>query len=257
MRTRRTACSSGLLTLLGILWAAGLAGCGDPAKGAATATTTAKGIAGRYVATGPEGTSTILLEENGADLVLVVDGDRAAALRTAQGRFEGRQQSSEGTVAFVLERRGDRIAAQYDITMADGQVHKAELVYSREGAAPGAEPAEEPAPATKLAASSGGSRPDGLAGHWRFTEVIPLGTQSLVTDTNIALNSDGTCSTWTRTQDGGGDPEEKGEWKVEGNRLLMRPTEGGEWGELGTFTLAGDALRIVRPNGSRRVYERQ
>lgn len=255
MNMRRTARFSGLRTVLGFLWAAGLVGCGDPAKG--TATATAPGIAGRYVATGPAGTSSIVLEENGADLVMVVDGDRAAARRTAEGRFEGKQQSAEGTVAFVLERRGDRIAAQYDITMADGQVHKAELVYSREGAAAGAAPAAGSAPAAKPAASAAGSRPEGLVGHWRFTEVIPLGDQSLVTDTNIVLDADGTCTTWTRTQDGGGEPKETGEWKVEGNRLLIRPPGGGEWNEAGTYGLAGDALRIVRPDGLRRVFSRQ
>ncbi len=250
MRTRPKVCSPGLPALLAVMWAAGLVGCGDPAKGAATAA----GIAGRYVATGPTGTSSILLEEDGADLVLVVDGERAAARRTAEGRFEGRQDSKEGAVVFVLERRGDRIAARYTITTPDGQVIEVpELVYVPErptGAA-------DPAPAGQAPAPAAGNRPPGLAGHWRFTEVVPLGEMTLVTDTNIALNADGTCSTWTRTQDGGGDPEEKGEWKVEGERLLMRPVGGGEWGELGTFTLAGNALRIVRPNGSRRVYERQ
>ena len=101
------------------------------------------------------------------------------------------------------------------------------------------------------------ARPAGMAGHWRFTDVMSSGDFSLVTDINLVLEADGGCRTWTKHGDGSGDPESTGVWKTEGDRLLLGPAGGATMQDAGRFTMDGDRMRLVLPNGTIQVFQRQ
>lgn len=105
--------------------------------------------------------------------------------------------------------------------------------------------------------SGAGSRPADMAGHWRFTDVLGSGDFSIVTDINLVLEADGTCRTWTKTGDGSGDPESTGVWKADGDRLLLGPPGGESWQDAGRFTMDGDRMRLILPNGTIQVFQRQ
>jgi hypothetical protein len=102
--------------------------------------------------------------------------------------------------------------------------------------------------------SSEGERPSGLVGHWRHTDALTSAELTIVTDTNLVLHADGTCVTWTRHEDGGGDPETRGLWRAVGDRLQLKGADAGEWQEAGRFTLDGARLRLVLPNGTVQVF---
>lgn len=219
-----------------------LAGCGDP-PGAERAA----GLSGRWTGAAAAGKSELVLEDRGDTLVMRAEGDEAVGRRTGDGRFEGETSSPQGTLRFVLERRGAQLVARYTWITPDGQAQQVpEVIYSR---------ADTPS-ASGSASPSSASRPAELVGHWRFTRVMTSAEFSLVTDTHIVLRADGTCSTWTKHQDGSGDPEEQGEWRAEGGHLQMRPPGDGSWRDAGQFTADGERLRLVLPSGDRQIFER-
>lgn len=107
------------------------------------------------------------------------------------------------------------------------------------------------------APTAGGAHPDGLAGHWRFTDVMTSPELSIVTDIHLVLAADGTCRTWTRHEDGSGDPPTDGVWKLDGDHLFLSPPGGAAFQDAGRVTRSGDHLRIVLPNGTVQVFARQ
>jgi len=206
--------------------------------------------AGRWSGATAQGTSVITLEERGDAVVMIVNGDEAEGRRTAAGRVEGEKRTPEGTLAFVLERRGAQLAARFTLTLPDGQSEQSpEVLYTREAAA-GAQAGG--------GAGGVGERPTHLVGHWRHTETFAREGLSMATDTHMVLEADGTSRSWRRTEGAisSSDPEESGRWKVEGKDLLIQLEGESDWRTLGRFAADGDRLMLTYANGNKQVFER-
>lgn len=233
--------------LLGLVTAAVLVGCGGK-DGAGGGGGTQDAFVGRWRAVTEVGTSELALERRGDGYVLRAENEEAEARRVG-ARVEGDVNSPEGVLRFVFERRGETLVARYTVLAPSAEpIDLPEVVYGRVGA--------EPAPAPS--ADAGGATPSRMAGHWRHTEALASGGVSLVTDTHLVLNVDGTCSTWSHSEGvaSSREPETPGRWKTEGDQLMLKADAGGGWSSVGRFVFDGTRLMLVRPNGDKQVYER-
>jgi hypothetical protein len=201
---------------------------------------------GRWRAVTDAGSSELTLEAQGDGYVMRSDNQVAQARRVG-ARVECDLNSPEGVLRCVFERRGEGLVARYTVlTPQAPPIELPEVVYTRLDAGPGAD--------------DGTSRqaPSSMAGHWRFTEALTSGGISLVTDTHLVLDADGTFSTWSQSEGvaSSRESETRGRWRVQGDQLMLKPDAASEWGSLGRFVFDGTRLMLVLRNGDKQVYER-
>jgi hypothetical protein len=205
------------------------------------------GIEGRYVATTENGRQGLVVSRRGEDVVLSFDGEETVGRLVAPGRIEGEHVQGNVTLRYVMERRGDDLAARFTVHQMGQQVEAPEVIFRREAA-----------PAAAGGGAPAGNRPAALVGHWRWTETFAREGISWATDYHLVLEADGTCSSWSRTEGNvsGGNPETRGVWRAEGDGLLVRWEGSSDWQTYARFVADGARLMLTFPNGDRNVYER-
>lgn len=237
--------TTSFVTMLAVLLAAALPGCGSKQKPEAEGDR----FAGLWRVKTEFGTSELTLERQGERYLLRSEGTEAVASPSGANALQGDVPHPLGVLRFVFERTGPHLRARYTVHVP-GKPEEAlpEVLYDR--VAP---------PGAGSGGPGGGSTSPTLVGHWQHTEALSSGGVSLVTDTNLVLREDGTASTWTRTEGvtSANEPQTPGRWKTEGGKLLLHADGGSGWMDLGSYVQDGDRLMLVRPNGDKQVFQRR
>ncbi len=245
---------------------------GAAAPGGGAADPRPEGLSGRYQGS-IQGTAAVMtLEQQGGRLSGRIDVsgypyELQGTVSGVRASGQGRDLRTGGGFGFEATLSGDLLELVLLLQDPYGQPQRNPVTFRRTGATapPGGDGGQPGGPGGSRGVPAG-PRDPALVGLWRQSESMSGGGSSMVVETFLQINADGTWAMGGGRAVGGGagwggdtgtgGVQETGYWKSENRIVYVQSPGSGQWQPFARYYLEGGTLMFTFGDGSRQILHR-